>query len=111
MTLKEIATRLDATVVVDNPDATVTAAYTSDLLSDVMGHCGDESVLVTIQNHLNAIAVCTLAGIEVIVLCHNRPVPDDMKAAAEREGVGIMTTALSQFAVSVKLADLRPSTR
>ena len=107
----EIAERLGGTVVVENKDGEITSAYTSDLLSDVMGHCGDESVLITIQNHLNAIAVCTLAGIEGIVLCHDRQPPEDMVEAASREGIGIMTTSLSQFEVSVKLADLRPSTK
>jgi hypothetical protein len=111
MTFEELKERVGGTTVVDNPEATINSAYTSDLLSDVMGHCGDESVLVTIQNHLNAIAVCTLAGIEAIVLCHDRQPPDDMVEAARREGVGIMTTPLSQFAVSVKLADLTPSAR
>ena len=111
MTFEELKERVGGTTVVDNPEATINSVYTSDLLSDVMGHCGDESVLVTIQNHLNAIAVCTLAGIEAIVLCHDRQPPDDMVEAARREGVGIMTTPLSQFAVSVKLADLAPSAR
>ena len=58
MKFNEIAERLGGTIVVENPDGEITSAYTSDLLSDVMGHCGDESVLITIQNHLNAIAVC-----------------------------------------------------
>ena len=111
MKFSEIAERLGGTIVVENPDGEITSAYTSDLLSDVMGHCGDESVLITIQNHLNAIAVCTLAGIEGIVLCHGRPAPDDMIEAARREGVGIMVTGLSQFEASVKLADLSPSRR
>ena len=111
MTFSELTAKVNGTVVVDNPDATINFAYASDLLSDVMGHCGDESVLITIQNHLNAIAVCTLAGIEAVVICNGRPVPDDMKAAAEREGVGILTTSLSQFATSVALAELSPSTR
>lgn len=111
MTFEELRERVDGTIVVDNPDAEINAGYTSDLLSDVMGHCGDESVLITIQNHLNAIAVCTLVGIEAIVLCHNRPAPDDMIEAAKREGIGIMTTPLSQFAVSVKLSDLDPASR
>lgn len=111
MTFQELTARVQGTVVVDNPEASISAAYTSDLLSDVMGHCGDESVLVTIQNHLNAIAVCTLAGIEAIVLCHNRPAPDDMVEAARREGIGILTSPLSQFAASVALADLRPAAR
>ena len=111
MPFQELTARVQGTVVVDNPEAAISAAYTSDLLSDVMGHCGDESVLVTIQNHLNAIAVCTLAGIEAIVLCHNRPAPDDMVEAARREGIGILTSPLSQFAASVALADLRPAAR
>ena len=105
MKFGEIVERLGGTVVVENEDGE------TDLLSDVMGHCGDESVLITIQNHLNAIAVCTLAGIEGIVLCHDRQPPEDMVEAAKREGIGIMTTSLSQFEVSVKLADLNPSAR
>lgn len=111
MTVNELAARLNGVIVVDKPDAVITTAYTSDLLSDVMGHCGDESALITIQNHLNTIAVCTLVGVEAIVVCHNRPIPDDMKAAAEREEVAIVTTPLSQFAASVALGELKPATR
>ena len=111
MTLAELTEKINGTIVVDKPDCSIAYAYASDLLSDVMGHCGDESVLVTIQNHLNTIAVCTLAGIEAIVICHGRPVPDDMKAAAEREEVAIVVTPLSQFAASVALAALPPSTK
>jgi len=109
MNLMEIVEKTRATVVVDKLDATINYAYASDLLSDVMGHCGDESVLITIQNHLNTIAVCTLAGVELIVICHGRPVPDDMKAAAEREGVAIVVTEMSQFEASVALASLGAS--
>ena len=111
MTLQDLVSKLNGTLVVDKPTAVITSAYTSDLLSDVMGHCGDESALITMQNHLNTIAVCTLAGIEVIVICHNRPVPDDMKAAAAREEVAIVTTPLSQFAASVALGELAASVR
>lgn len=106
MLLSEIVEKIGGTVVVDRQDAEVTRAYTGDLLSDVMAHCKDESVLITIQNHLNTIAVCTLVGVEVVVICNGRPVPDDMAEAAKREEVAIVTTALDQFAVSVKLAEL-----
>ena len=111
MNCAEIAALVKGETVVDNPEAAVSAAYASDLLSDVMGHCGDESVLITIQNHLNTIAVCTLAGIEVIVICHGRPIPDDMKAAAEREGVGIVVSPMSQFQASLALSALVPSAK
>ena len=109
MKLKELCDLIQGSVIVDKADAVIENAYTSDLLSDVMGHCGEESVLITIQNHLNTIAVCTLCGIEAIVICHGRPVPDDMKAAAEREEVAIIASALSQFEVSVRLKSLQPS--
>ena len=111
MTFQELTAKVNGTVVVDNPNANINYGYASDLLSDVMGHCGDESVLITIQNHLNAIAVCTLAGIEAVVICNGRPVPDDMKAAAAREGVGLVTTPLTQFAAAIALAELKPSVR
>lgn len=106
MSINELAEKVKGTVVVGKDDACVNCAYASDLLSDVMGHCGDESVLITIQNHLNTIAVCTLAGVEAIVVCHGRPVPDDMAEAAKREGVAIVVTSLSQFECSVALAEL-----
>jgi hypothetical protein len=109
MTIQEIAQCVKGQIIVDNPSAHVESAYTSDLLSDIMGHCGDASVLITIQNHLNAVAVCTLAGIEVIVICHDRPIPDDMAHAAQDEGVGIIVTGLSQFEASKALAHLAPS--
>jgi len=111
MTLQEITTRIGGTLVVDKPEAAVHAAYSSDLLSDVMGHCGEGTVLITIQNHLNTIAVCTLVGVEVIVICHDRPIPPDMAEAAKREEVAIVTTPLSQYATALALADLPPSTK
>ena len=106
MTLSALAEKTRSSVIVDKPDAEIKSAYASDLLSDVMGHCGAESVLITIQNHLNTIAVCTLVGVEAIVICHRRPVPPDMKEAAEREGVAILASPLSQFEASVALAGL-----
>lgn len=109
MTVEEIASLVNGKIAAPGSGAEITAAYTSDLLSDVMGHCKDESVLITIQNHLNTIAVCTLVGVEAIVICHDRPVPDDMAAAAKREGVAILTTPMSQFEASLALSGLKPS--
>lgn len=111
MTLKEIAEKTSGRIEVEVLDAEVSCAYVGDLLSDVMGHAGDDSVLITVQNHLNTIAVCTLAGIEVIVICHGRPVPPDMAQAAEREGVAIVVTQMSQYAAALALSELPPCER
>ena len=111
MTLDEINTKVNGKIEVAADGAAATCVYCGDLLSDIMGHAGEDCALITIQNHLNTIAVCTLVGCQVIVLCHNRPVPDDMKAAAAREEVAIVTTPLSQFAASVALGELAASVR
>ncbi len=111
MQLTELVSRLSGELVVDKADATINSVYTGDLLSDIMGHCGDESVLITIQNHLNTIAVCSLVGIEAVVICHSRPVPDDMAEAARREAVAIIVTKMSQFEASIALKDLESSSK
>lgn len=109
MTLEEIRARVGGETAVQAPDASAEGVYVGDLLSDVMGHAGDGCALVTIQNHVNTIAVCTLVGCAVIVLCHSRPVPPDMAEAAAREGVGIVVTPLSQYAAALALKDLPPA--
>ena len=106
MTAEEICGKVGGTVAVPVEGAAATGVYVGDLLSDVMGHAGEDCALVTIQNHLNTIAVCTLVGIEAIVVCHDRPIPDDMAEAAKREEVAIITTSMSQFEASVALAAL-----
>lgn len=111
MTLAEIAERTSGLIEVDVQGAEVSCAYAGDLLSDVMGHAGDESVLITVQNHLNTIAVCTLAGIRVIVICHGRAIPPDMAEAARREEVAIVVTPLSQYAAALALSELPPCER
>lgn len=84
-------------------DAEFTTGFTSDLLSDVMGHASEGAVLMTIQAHKNTIAVATLVGIPAILVCTSRPVPEDMKSAAEQEGIAIYRTALDQYQASVAL--------
>lgn len=111
MTLSEIVAKTGGTVAVDVQGASASCAYVGDLLSDVMGHASDDSVLVTIQNHLNTIAVCTLVGVNVIVVCHGRPVPPDMAEAAKREEVAIVVTPLSQYAAALALSELPPCER
>ena len=107
MTLNELVKQAELEVVA-LPDGGVEVynAYTSDLLSDVMGHCPEESVLITVQNHKNTVAVSTLAGVQAILVVHNRPIPDDMLALANREGVALLRTSCDQFTTSCRIGEL-----
>lgn len=86
-----------------DPSVTVTGGYTSDLLSDVMANANDGSVLITIQAHNNTVAVGSLVGAAAILLCNNRPVPDDMIASARKERIAVFRTPQNQFQASCML--------
>lgn len=81
-------------------DGPVLNAYTSDLLSDVMAKAGESSALITIQAHKNTVAVATLVGINSIVICNNRPIPEEMTSSAQAEGIAVFRTDKTQFEVS-----------
>ena len=104
MTIKDLNDALKFELLTDCPDAEIVAAYTSDLLSDVMGNAPEDSVLITIQAHKNTIAVASLAGINAIILCNNRKAPEDMLPAAESEKIAVMRTRLNQFEASVAVS-------
>jgi hypothetical protein len=86
-----------------DPDALLLDAYTSDLLSDVIAHAPDGSVLITIQAHANTVAVATLAGIRAILVCRDRPIPPDMREAAKKEHVAVVTAPVSQYEASWRI--------
>jgi len=81
-------------------NAEVTSGYTSDLLSDVMANAEDGCALITIQSHVNTIAVSSLAGVSAVIICGNHPIPSDMEEAAKREGVALLQTEHNQFITS-----------
>lgn len=87
-------------------DAEVAAAFTSDLLSDVMANAAEGAVLITIQAHLNTVAVASLVGIRAILACSSRLVPDDMVEAARKQQIGLYRTPLNQFDASVAVHQL-----
>ena len=87
-------------------DGEISSGYTSDLLSDVMAHAQEDCAFITIQAHKNTVAVASLIGARAIVICNNRPVLDDMIAAAAAEKVAIIRSADTQFAVSCKINEL-----
>jgi len=105
MTLLQLIACCEAEVVV-NPacETAIICGYTSDLLSDVMAHAPEGCVLITVQNHLNTVAVATLVGCRAILVCHHREVPADMQSAATRERVAILCTRLNQFEASGRVA-------
>ena len=107
MKISNIVEELDLEVRQDDfEDTECTGAYTSDLLSDVMANAHETDLLITIQSHKNTIAVATLVGASAVVVCNNRPVPEDMIEAARAERIAILVTPRNQFTISGMLYTL-----
>jgi len=107
MKLSEIKNELFLTALHENfDDVDVKTAYTSDLLSDVMGNAPDESLIITIQAHKNTLAVATLKDSPGIIICNSRPIPEDFLEAAKDEKVAIFLTHKNQYEISGLLYNL-----
>jgi predicted transcriptional regulator len=81
----------------------VTGAYVSDLLSDVMANSKDGNIWITLQMHMNIVAVAGLNNLAGIVVVGGRQPDQEILKKAETEKVAILTTPLTAFEVAGRL--------
>lgn len=81
----------------------VTGGYASDLLSDVMGHAKQDQVWITLQNHLNIIAVASLKDLAAIILVHGQEPEPEVLIRAREEGMTLLGTDLDTFRTSAEI--------
>ena len=107
MTVKEIIEKLDLQVLNEaNLDAEVSGAYSSDLLSDVMGNARSGQVWITMQTHKNVTAIASLKDIPAVILVRSG-VPDiDMLEHAKDEDICILVSQEPTFQVCGKLYEI-----
>ena len=106
MTISDLELKLGCSPLTMYNDSALVGAYTSDMLSDVMAHAPEESVLITLQAHKNTVACASLAGIKAIVLAGQREAPPDMLEAAKAENIAVFASPMRQFELSWKVASL-----
>ncbi len=87
-----------------NPE--ITRAYASDLLSDVLANAPSGGILVTLQVHLNVIAVASHAGLRAVIFsCGRMPDTDVIEKGAE-EGLSLFVSAADTFDIVGRLYEL-----
>lgn len=80
--------------------------YIGDLLSWVMGKLRADNVWITIQGHLNIVAVANLADASCIIVAEGAEVNPDTVAKADSMDIPILTTSLSIYDTAKALAKL-----
>ena len=99
MTIAEAAQLIQGTLVAGAASAgrEIQGGYASDLLSDVMGNSREGDIWITLQKHVNIIAVAQLNNLAAIVLVNSRKPEPDTAARAEEMGIPIISTPLQAF--------------
>ena len=108
MNVSQIANALSLTVSAGarGLETEVTGGYSSDMLSCAMAGAATGNLWVTLQGHLNVVAVAALNELAAVIVTEGKPVSPDALAKANDEGIPILTTHLGTFEVCGRLWEL-----
>ncbi len=108
MKVSELIEKLGLTVFAgkDNLDKEISGGYVSDLLSDVMGFAVEGNIWVTIQNHLNVIAIASLKDLSCVILVKNISPGQDVIEKANEEGIPVLGSSKRTFELTGELYQL-----
>lgn len=84
----------------------IKGVYIGDLLSIVMSHAKEGDMWLTVQGHINSVAVAVLNNLAAIVLVEGIKPDELMKQKADEEGIPILVTSKSSYEVATELIRL-----
>jgi hypothetical protein len=109
MNLQQIIDRLNLTVLTEVQDFTSirpTGGYSSDLLSCVMAGAKKGNLWITLQAHLNIVAIAALNELAAIIITENAQPDAASIARANQQGVILLSTSQSTYQINGKLWEL-----
>ncbi|MGF7056514.1 DRTGG domain-containing protein [Brassicibacter mesophilus] len=108
MDLSKIISELELEVVagLNEDDVEVSGVYIGDLLSLVMSRAGEKNIWITIQTHLNIVAVATLVGMSGIIIAEGMGIDNDTIKKANQVNVPLLKSSLSAYELACKLNNL-----
>lgn len=84
----------------------VKGGYTGDLLSFVMAHAKEEDVWITVQGHMNTLAVAVMVGISAIILAEGVEIDEEVKQRANQEQIPVFGSLENSFILAHTIAKL-----
>ena len=97
MTIKELIPLIEAKELTKEADLNkeVLCGYTCDLLSWVMGHGQEGMAWVTVQTHMNVIAVALLSDMACVIMPEGIEMEKESLDKADAEGMCVLQSPLS----------------
>jgi len=109
MNIQKIIDQLNLTVLTEPGDfaeITPTGGYSSDLLSCVMAGAKKGHLWITLQAHLNIVAVAALNEVAAIIITENAQPDAASIAKANQQGVILLSTPKPTYEINGKLWEL-----
>ena len=103
MTVRELADKMGLRVLVEGNDRPVTDIYISDLLSDVIACAEEGNIWITVQKHVNIIAVAQLKKVAAILMPKGSPPEANVLDRAAKEGIYMLQGDVSAFELCGRL--------
>lgn len=105
MTVKELVDALNLKVFSGEEGLNngINGGYTSDLLSDVMGNVQEGMVWITLQTHVNVMAIASLREVAAVIMVKGLVPEANTIEHSNKEGLPILGTSEGTFEISGKI--------
>ena len=109
MTLQDIIAGLNLNVLTSPQDFTTVTpqgGYVSDLLSCVVAGAQPGNLWVTLQAHMNVVAVAALREVAAVIITENAQPGVDVIEKANEQGVVLLSTGKPSYEIAGKLWEM-----
>lgn len=104
MLVSELAAMIEAAIITEGvEDKPVECGYTCDLLSWVMAKGKSGCAWITVQTHLNVVAVASLHDMACIICPEGIAAEDASVKKAAEEGIAVLTTSWTAYAIAGRM--------
>ena len=86
-------------------NAEISCGYTCDLLSWVMAHGAAGMAWVTVQTHMNVIAVASLMEMAAVIIPEGIEMEAPSVEKAAEEGIAVLESPLTAYEICARLAE------
>ncbi len=106
MTIQQLIEKTGWKALTAVQDAEITSGYVCDMLSWVMARAQFGTVWITVQAHVNVVAVAALTGCACVVISDNIAVSEETHFAARDKDVCIISAPCTSYGAAVALHEL-----
>lgn len=75
----------------------IEGVFCGDLLSWVMAHSCEKNAWITVQTHLNVVAVAALKEMSCLIFVQEASIPEETLQKAQEEHIALVQTSLSAY--------------